>query len=86
MRVIVVGVCVVCRCGSCHLLNPALRPLKGPSVPSPLSLKPREPYCAAAPAEAKLLPGLVANFFFAPSTQVANSWSETTRTAIGMKA
>jgi len=25
-------------------------------------------------------------FFFAPSTQVANSWSLTTRTAIGMKA
>ena len=37
-------------------------------------------------AEANEFAGLVAYFFFAPSTQVANSWSFTTRTAIGMKA
>ena len=43
-------------------------------------------YCAAAPAEANEFAGLVANFFFAVSTQAANSWSLTTRTAIGMKA
>jgi hypothetical protein len=30
-------------------------------------------YCAAAPAEANEFAGAVANFFFAPSTQVANS-------------
>ena len=33
-----------------------------------------------------LIAGLAANFFFAVSTHAANSWSLTTRTAIGMKA
>ena len=43
------------------------------------------PYCAAwPPAEANVFAGLAANFFFAASTQVANSWSFTTLTAIGM--
>ena len=79
VRVIVmrVGVIVVSRCRSLPFSNPALQSLSDLAVPSPLShmpaLKAVTAYCAAAPAEANEFAGLVANFFFAVSTQAANS-------------
>ncbi len=94
MRMVVVsvslGVIVMCRSGRCHFEILPCSPFSDLfQVPSPLSLAwpLAAPYCAAwPPAEANVFAGLVAYFFFAASTQEANSWSVTTLTAIGMKA
>ena len=51
----------------------------------PGALRRRAPHCACTlPAEANVLDRLLANFFLACSTQVANSCSVTTRIAIGI--
>ena len=79
VRVIVMGMVVI---GSVSLSllpfsNPALQSFSDLAVlvalvPS-IAPKPCGAYCAAAPAEANVFAGLDANFFFAVSTQAANS-------------
>jgi len=78
VRVIVmrVGVIGMSRCRCCHFQILPLQSSADLAVPSHLSVSMRSKllaYCAAAPVDAKEFAGLVANFFFAPSTQAANS-------------
>ena len=78
VRVIVVrvGVIVMSRCRCCHFQILPCSPYRTSRSRRPCPLAVPEAvsaYCAAAPAEANEFAGLVANFFFAVSTQAANS-------------
>ena len=85
---VILGVIGVSRCrwGRCHF---QILPCSPAGPCGPFALVPSiaaSAYRAAAAAEANEFAGADANFFCAASTQAVNSWSLTTRTAIGMKA
>jgi len=71
VRVVIMGV-IGMSCGDCHfMILPAVFGRDGPRPLLPCA--DLNAYGAVSAAEAKLLPGVFANFFFAVSTQATNS-------------